>query len=481
MDKVLLTGETDERDAIEDALAVEGYELGFVSDAAGALDRLETTSVACLLLGNVPGTPGAAVDHFRRHGYRLPIVALADGTIPDVDDVAAIVPADDPDRAAERVASAVERYRLDRRRADRRRQQAAIDAARDAALDFDGEADDALGALCSALVDSPVYDGAWVGRYDEPGGSVSPTAAAGVPLSHLAAVSTDADTDSLTTWAIETGAVAAERSGDHATLAVPLGDGPAAVLHLVARRPDGVSAAERGLFEEFAEAVAPVVDERAVATPEGGDPITVLGDTLSHELGNQLDIATTHLELARDRGDDAHFGHVRDALDRLTDLADEAHLLASGEVDPQQVDLGEAATEAWAVTDTPNAQLEAVGGTVTADPDLLALVLENLLRNAVEHGATAARADGDGEEGEGGGDHGVTVRVEATETGFAVADDGPGIPPERSGEIFDWGQSAGETGGTGIGLGIVALVAERHGWSVSVSDSEDGGARFEFD
>lgn len=44
--------------------------------------------------------------------------------------------------------------------------------------------------------------------------------------------------------------------------------------------------------------------------------------------------------------------------------------------------------------------------------------------------------------------------------------------------MFEWGYS---TDRTGVGLGIVSLVAERHGWEVSVSESNMGGARFMFE
>jgi signal transduction histidine kinase len=36
-------------------------------------------------------------------------------------------------------------------------------------------------------------------------------------------------------------------------------------------------------------------------------------------------------------------------------------------------------------------------------------------------------------------------------------------------------------GGTGFGLSIVRRIAEAHGWSVRVTESDSGGARFEFD
>ena len=90
-------------------------------------------------------------------------------------------------------------------------------------------------------------------------------------------------------------------------------------------------------------------------------------------------------------------------------------------------------------------------------------LVENLLSNALNHG----------------GDD-VTIRVGQLPdgAGFYVADDGPGIPPAGRDAIFDQGFST-TSDGTGFGLAIVKGIAEAHGWSVGVTESVDGGARFE--
>jgi hypothetical protein len=69
-------------------------------------------------------------------------------------------------------------------------------------------------------------------------------------------------------------------------------------------------------------------------------------------------------------------------------------------------------------------------------------------------------------------------RAVVTENGFYVADDGPGIPPGERDRVFEPGHRTAETG-TGFGLSIVRDVAEAHGWSVAVTESDDGGARFD--
>ncbi len=89
-------------------------------------------------------------------------------------------------------------------------------------------------------------------------------------------------------------------------------------------------------------------------------------------------------------------------------------------------------------------------------------LLENLYCNAVEHS-----------------DDEVTVSVDLMPGGFAVADTGPGIPESDREEVFEAGYST-EKDGTGFGLRIVKEIANAHGWEVTVTESEQGGARFEF-
>ena len=97
---------------------------------------------------------------------------------------------------------------------------------------------------------------------------------------------------------------------------------------------------------------------------------------------------------------------------------------------------------------------------VLADDSRLQELFENLFRNAVAHGSD------------------VTVTVGDLDGGFSVADDGPGIPPEDRERVFDHGYST-RGRGTGFGLSIVQEIADAHGWEVAVTESDDGGARFE--
>ena len=108
-----------------------------------------------------------------------------------------------------------------------------------------------------------------------------------------------------------------------------------------------------------------------------------------------------------------------------------------------------------------------------ADESRLRERLENLFRNAVEHGSTSplSQASEDGDS--------LTVTVGQGPNGVFVADDGVGIPPSDRESVFETGVSTAEDG-MGLALAIVDEIAEAHGWTVTLTESTAGGARFEF-
>lgn len=106
---------------------------------------------------------------------------------------------------------------------------------------------------------------------------------------------------------------------------------------------------------------------------------------------------------------------------------------------------------------------------VEGSGDELHRLTRNLLENAVVH--TPA------------GTH--VVAILSTDEGAAaldVCDDGPGVPFELRGRVFErfvrGDSDNGAQRGTGLGLAIVRAVAERHGGSVEVGVGPAGGARF---
>ena len=201
---------------------------------------------------------------------------------------------------------------------------------------------------------------------------------------------------------------------------------------------------------------------------------------VSHDLRNPLEVLSGRVELARQSGDVAHLDGVERSIDRMGQLIEDLLRLAhsgDGVIELESVDLSTAATDAWQSTQTDRATLAVDGsGSFQADPGRLQALLENLFRNAIEHGLGAEDAD---RNGRAGGERHVTITVGVTDSGFFVADDGVGIAPEERERIFDRGYTT-QRNGTGYGLAIVQDVVSAHGWGVEVTDSEDGGARFEF-
>jgi signal transduction histidine kinase len=190
---------------------------------------------------------------------------------------------------------------------------------------------------------------------------------------------------------------------------------------------------------------------------------------VSHDLRNPLSVAKGHLELlAEDRELTEHpdVRKVERALDRMSRLIDDLLELARAgqQVDElRPVSLRRVVRSAWSSVETNGAELRAdVDGRVLADESRLTQLLENLFRNAVEHGGRD-----------------VTVTVGALPDGFFVADDGPGVPEADREEIVDAGYSTNDAG-TGFGLSIAQEIVDAHGWRVDVTESESGGARFEF-
>ena len=250
---------------------------------------------------------------------------------------------------------------------------------------------------------------------------------------------------------------------------------------------------------------------------------------VSHDLRNPLAVAEGRLDLARTECDSEHLRELERALDRMDALIDDVLTLARegdrvNEMEP--VDLAELAERCWGNVETGGATLVVdADRTVRADRSRLQQLLENLLRNSVEHGSTTPRSQTRADAVERGStsprsharedavEHGSTspgsqVHGDAAEhgstsphsqthgdalerdhltvtigefddgTGFYVADDGRGIPEDERAEVFETGYSTSEDG-TGFGLSIVEEIVEAHGWEITVTESEDGGARFE--
>jgi PAS domain S-box-containing protein len=188
---------------------------------------------------------------------------------------------------------------------------------------------------------------------------------------------------------------------------------------------------------------------------------------VSHDLRNPLTVAKARIEFLVEETESEHIAPTRRALDRMDEIIGDTLTLArQGQVvsGMEAIECDDLVESCWQTVATDDATLDLVDDvTIRGDRSRLRHLLENLFRNAVEHGDTA-----------------VTVRVgRLDEHGIYVEDDGPGIPPESREKVLEPGQSS-TAAGTGFGLAIVKRIADAHGWTLQVRDGLDGGARFEF-
>jgi PAS domain S-box-containing protein len=207
------------------------------------------------------------------------------------------------------------------------------------------------------------------------------------------------------------------------------------------------------------------LQEREQALERQNERLDEFASLLSHDLRNPLNTAVTHLELARHECDCEDLDAVGRAHERMEALIDDVLALArDGKkvTETDRVDLAELFECVAYDMDTRDATLQVeTDRIIRADERRLRRILENLVRNAVEHG-------GDG----------VVVRLGDLGDGFFIEDDGRGIPEDEREKVFETGYSTSRHG-TGFGLSIARQIAEAHDWAIRATESDEGGARFE--
>jgi signal transduction histidine kinase len=160
---------------------------------------------------------------------------------------------------------------------------------------------------------------------------------------------------------------------------------------------------------------------------------------------------------------------------RLGALVDDLLALArtdagAADLDLADIDLAEIAADAMApmqalaATRGASLELDVAPAPLPGDAARLRRLVTVLVDNAIRHGREGGR-----------------VRVTVRPGRLVVEDDGPGIPAELRGRIFErfWRGADASPGGSGLGLAIAGWIAERHGGRILVGDSRFGGARFE--
>jgi PAS domain S-box-containing protein len=212
------------------------------------------------------------------------------------------------------------------------------------------------------------------------------------------------------------------------------------------------------------------------------DRLEAFASLVSHDLRNPLNVMQGSLASVDpdDDTDREHVARAERAAERMETLIADLLTIArtGGTVDePEPTDLADLVATCWdAIDHGDNTLTVDTDCTIVADRPRLRQLLENLFRNAVEHGSTGNRTQS-GDAAEHAGDD-VTVTVGDLPDGFYIEDDGVGIDAADREQVFESGYST-LTDGTGLGLHIVAEVVDAHDWTMTLTESEAGGARFE--
>lgn len=185
---------------------------------------------------------------------------------------------------------------------------------------------------------------------------------------------------------------------------------------------------------------------------------------VSHDLRNPLNLAQGYLDLARESESEEDFEVIEKAHVRMENIIDELMLITTekDEIEKEKVDITEAFEEAFYFSGSENLEYKIEENMeIYADRSGLVSIFENLVSNSEEHN-----------EGK------IEVRVGKTDSGFYYEDNGRGVSEDIRDEIFEYGVSS-DNGG--VGLSIVKRIADISGWNIKLTESKEGGARFEFE
>ena len=167
-------------------------------------------------------------------------------------------------------------------------------------------------------------------------------------------------------------------------------------------------------------------------------------------------------------------GRLTAGIDRATRLVEQLLVLARQEasaangVATRPVDLAELARrtvgDLVGLAQAKEVDLglqHADAASVEGQPDALHILLRNLVENAVKYTPHGGTVD-------------IAVRADKGSAEVIVEDSGPGIPPEERERVFDrfYRVAGSDAAGSGLGLAIIKAIAERHGASLKLDESE---------
>ena len=202
-------------------------------------------------------------------------------------------------------------------------------------------------------------------------------------------------------------------------------------------------------------------------------------DDASHELRSPMTVIRGHVELLQLETDpherEAMVNVITDEIDRMNRIVEDLLLLARSErpgfLSMEPVDIAELTEDvhrrASVLCERTWMLDRRAAVVVKADRQRLTQAMVQYAQNVCEH--TPA---------------GVTARVGSHVEGGAVhlwiQDDGPGVPADQASHVFDrFVKGPHRPDGSGLGLSIVAAIAEAHGGRARLAPHIGRGARFE--
>ena len=249
-----------------------------------------------------------------------------------------------------------------------------------------------------------------------------------------------------------------------------------------AARPQYASHDEVGASLDLIDRLV-MKQRKNVGVPAPVQRLAIAARTLAHEVKTPLNALAIHLEVLRGKlsGEDETNGSDDQSqrsiaaldssirqVDRL--VKDFTDYSAPVTMERKSIDVAEVlhtsleAVGSACAAKKINLSKELVPGPwqLQGDATRLRQTFDNLLRNAME-----AQPDG--------GEIHVAVKSVGNQLTVDISDAGPGVPPERRAEMFEFGKTT-KVGGSGIGLPLSQLIIESHGGSLVYQDRNGNGS-----
>jgi len=266
------------------------------------------------------------------------------------------------------------------------------------------------------------------------------------------------------------------------------------VMALIAWRVIGSTLAPVETLRSGAARISGSDQDERLSVPESADEIRALALTLNdmldrlaasrgrqrafvadaaHELRSPLTSMRTQLEVAQHLGEGGELtSDLLADVTRLSALVEDLLLLARAGSDTRRPPVREstdvrallAAAQRYAGSRVPVSVADGPAVYATVNADELRRVVANLVDNAVRHASSEVV---------------LAVRAEGGSAVLTVVDDGPGIPAEERGRVFERFTRLDDArdrdaGGTGLGLAIVKELLRRSQGSITLRDNPAG-------